>query len=82
MDDEKLDGLLAEVLDKPIGEIREIPPTQLLSENGMDSLGFIRFVVLLEEEFGITIDDSDLLTENFGTLEAVQKTLAKYLEGE
>jgi len=35
---------------------------------GLDSIEIIQLVVALEEEFGLTIDDDDLLPDHFQTL--------------
>lgn len=44
--------------------MEQIPFVQL----GLDSVQFIEMLVQLEEIFGITIDDEDLLPENFQNL--------------
>ncbi len=38
---------------------------------GMDSLGSIRLVVAIEEEFGFEFNDEDLIIDNFRTLEDI-----------
>lgn len=43
---------------------------------GMDSVEIIQMVAALEEEFGLTIDDNDLLPDHFQTL----GTLVTFLE--
>lgn len=47
--------------------IELVPETNLL-DAGINSIGFIRLVILLEEEFGIVIDDDDLDIRNFTTI--------------
>ena len=39
----------------------------------IDSLGIMKLVQFLEAEFGVVIDDDELLPENFETLDAIQK---------
>ncbi|WP_181150810.1 phosphopantetheine-binding protein [Paenibacillus sp. PCH8] len=40
--------------------------TRLLDQ-GIDSVGFIKLIVLMESKFNISIPDEDLLFENFST---------------
>jgi acyl carrier protein len=45
--------------------------TPLLDSGILDSLGLLRLVVYLEERFGITMDDADLLPENFASVNSI-----------
>ena len=45
--------------------------TSLLDSGILDSLSLLRLVVFLEERFGITMDDADLLPENFASVNAI-----------
>jgi acyl carrier protein len=45
--------------------------TSLLDTGILDSLSLLRLVVFLEEQFGITMGDADLLPENFGSVNAI-----------
>lgn len=45
--------------------------TPLLDSGILDSLSLLRLVVFLEERLGITLDDADLLPENFASVDAV-----------
>ena len=45
--------------------------TPLLETGILDSLGLLRLVVFLEERFAITMDDVDLMPENFVNVNAV-----------
>ena len=45
--------------------------TSLLDSGILDSLGLLRLVVFLEERFGITMDDADLLPENFASVNSI-----------
>ena len=45
--------------------------TQLLDSGILDSLSLLRIVVFLEEQFGITMGDADLLPENFASVDAI-----------
>jgi acyl carrier protein len=45
--------------------------TALLDSGILDSLGLLRLVVFLEEQFDITMGDTDLLPENFASVNAI-----------
>ena len=45
--------------------------TSLLTSGIIDSLSLLRLVVFLEERFGITMGDADLLPENFATVDTI-----------
>lgn len=45
--------------------------TSLLDSGILDSLSLLRLVVFLEERFGITMSDADLLPENFASVNAI-----------
>ena len=45
--------------------------TPLLEEGILDSLGLLQLVVFLEERFGITVDETDLVPENFASVETI-----------
>lgn len=48
-------------------------------ESGMlDSFDVVTLVTTLDEEFGISIDGTDILPENFCTIDAIMQLLAKY----
>jgi acyl carrier protein len=45
--------------------------TSLLETGILDSLSLLRLVVYVEERFGIAVGDSDLLPENFASVDAI-----------
>jgi acyl carrier protein len=45
--------------------------TPLLDSGILDSLSLLRLVVFLEERFGITMSDADLLPENFASVNVI-----------
>ena len=45
--------------------------TSLLDSGILDSLSLLRLVVFLEERFGTTMGDADLLPENFASVNAI-----------
>jgi acyl carrier protein len=54
----------------------------LLLEGGIvDSGSVIAVVAFLEERFGITVEDDDLLVEHFATVEHIARFVARRLAG-
>lgn len=49
-----------------------------LQELGLDSMTCVEIVVNLEEEFGITVDEEDLLIENMSTIALLEELVEKY----
>jgi acyl carrier protein len=50
----------------------ELSPDQPLLESGiMTSFGIVELVTYLEQTFGITIDDHDVVPENFQTVRTI-----------
>lgn len=45
--------------------------TSLLDTGVLDSLSLLRLVVYVQERFGITVDDVDLVPEHFDTVDAI-----------
>jgi acyl carrier protein len=57
--------------DGPPSELTDDYP--LLQTGVIDSLGLFRLVEFLESEYGIQIDDTELVPENFATLSSIVK---------
>jgi acyl carrier protein len=45
--------------------------TPLLETGVLDSLSLLRLVVFVQERFGITVDDVDLVPEHFASVDAI-----------
>jgi acyl carrier protein len=55
-------------------DIRNISPKTLLFKEGIfDSMGFVLLIDYLEESYGITPADKDLIEENFESIEAITR---------
>lgn len=72
---------LEQVITKKISEVlnraADIDFETDLRNGGLDSIKTIEFIVNLEVEFDIQIDDQDLLVENFSTINKVTKLLSE-----
>lgn len=78
MDKETILQLLSAVTDATVNELKALDDTALLEDHGLTSIGFIRFIVSVEETFSVEILDSDLILSNFATLQGLFATLEKY----
>ena len=45
--------------------------TSLIDDGIIDSLGIVKMIAFLEREFGIRIDDEEVLPRNFETIDAI-----------
>ena len=60
------------VLQAVYAEKEKINDNSLIFKEGyFDSMGFMVLISFLEEEFGIKTNDSDLLEENFESIDAI-----------
>jgi len=55
--------------------------TQLLETGILDSLSLLRLVIFVQEQFGITVDDLDLVPENFASVDDICSYLRSVSEG-
>lgn len=55
-------------------EVKDDEP--LLTNNVIDSVGAFRMIAFLEETFPLTIEDTDMVPENFQTLNNVERFVA------
>jgi acyl carrier protein len=52
--------------------MKEIKPDTLLFREGLlDSMGFIRIITFIDENFKIKISDEDLIEKNFESIDAI-----------
>ena len=59
---------------KGLTELKDNEP--LLTTNIIDSLGSFRMIAFLEETFPLTIEDTDMVPENFQTLNDIESFVA------
>lgn len=62
---------------KGLTEVKDDQP--LLTSDIIDSLGSFRMIAFLEETFPLTIEDTDMVPENFQTLNDVESFVARKL---
>ena len=47
------------------------PDYQLITNKVIDSLGIFKVVAFIEEEYGVTVEDEDLVLDNFGSIASI-----------
>jgi acyl carrier protein len=66
------------VLQAVYAEKEKIKDNSLIFKEGyFDSMGFMVLISFLEEEFGIKTNDSDLLEENFESINAISEFVTR-----
>ncbi len=78
---EKILSLLEMALRLDKGALDSVSETADLREIGLDSITSIELIVLLENEFDISVDDEDLLIDNFNTVPKIKSLVQKYING-
>lgn len=68
---------LSKVLDKEASILEALDPDAPLSEYDLTSLNLIQFIVSIEEALGFEVRDSDLIYENFSTINKIFNTLSQ-----
>ncbi len=70
------DHIVNEILlrDEPLGK------TDDLFDAGFDSMSLSRILVFIEEEFGVTIPDEDVVLDEISTLETMTAFVATYVD--
>jgi acyl carrier protein len=58
------------------GPERIDPSESMLDSGVLDSLALLRLIGFLEEQFGVAIDDDEVLPENFESIDSIQAFLA------
>lgn len=73
---------LSETLGLSLSELQKTDPDTHLLDIGLTSLSFISFIVKIEQELEIEVLDSDLIFDNFATINKLYDTLSKYFPDE
>jgi len=70
--------LLAKVLDVEYSTLAQLEDDKDISTYGLDSIGAIKLIVLLEEEYCIRFDEEDLVIDSVNSINKIKATLKKY----
>ena len=77
--EEKIKEIVITVLELSADDSDNISEDTELLDYGLDSMTCVEIVVNLEEEFGVTIDEEDLLVENMATINKIKNLVEKNL---
>lgn len=62
---------------QPAGSAAELTEDYPLLDRGtLDSLGLFQLVAFLEDEFGVTVEDEELIPQHFGTIHDIAMLVA------
>lgn len=68
---------IIEILNSVRPEFDFSQETDFISRGLLDSFDMVSLVTTLDEQFSISIDGTDILPENFETLESIESVLKK-----
>lgn len=71
---------IRKIINEILDNTSEIEDEERLVLFGLDSMGAIKLVVMLEEAFGIKIDDDDLLVENFENITSINNLVNECID--
>ena len=71
--------MLSQVMKDSEVDFLKIGAEDNLYELGFDSFNAINFIVLVEENYGIEMDDTDLIFSNYDTVKNIVVLLRKYV---
>ena len=60
---------------------RITPETSLLENRVVDSLGILEIIEFMEQEFGITVEESDMVPENLDSIDKMSRFIKVKVEG-
>jgi len=75
-----INKMLMSVLKIDHSVVSNLSTEQVLTDYGLNSLTAIQLVVQIENEYGVTIDDIDLLLENMTTINKIVALIEKYTQ--
>jgi acyl carrier protein len=65
----------------PAARKRDIGSDDSLLEAGIvDSLGVLEIVTMIEQDFGVTLEDDELMPEHFGSIAAITRLVQSKLK--
>lgn len=76
--EKKLKDIVVRVLKLSGDDEEQLNSDTDLMELGLDSMTCVEVVVNLEEEFGIMVEEEDLLVENMSTIRKLEELIEKY----
>jgi acyl carrier protein len=69
------------ILQETFADTKQLQPESLIFKEGyFDSLGFVKLITYLEDEFGIKLSDADLVEDNFESINAITSFILRKSE--
>jgi acyl carrier protein len=79
--EEKLTDFISEVFLTGNRNTSITPQTSLLETRVVDSLGILEIIEFMEQEFGITVEESDMIPENLDSIDKMTRFIKVKAEG-
>lgn len=76
---EKIKKIVSENTFVEIDELNKLSGDDLLTQIGLDSINVVYIIGALEDEFGFTFTDEDLLLIKFETFNKIEKLVKSYI---
>ena len=67
-----IEQFITDELIMPDGRRTISPDESLISSGVIDSLGILRIIAFIEERFGISVDDEEVIPTNFETINTIR----------
>lgn len=64
-----------------VAEPESFGETEDLLEAGLDSMAIMRLIIFIENEFGVTLPDSEIEPDNVRSLHALERWIARHKKG-
>lgn len=77
---EKIKEIVSENTFVEIEKLNSMQGDELLTRIGLDSINVVYVIGAIEDEFGFTFADEDLLLEKFETFDKIESLVKKYTE--
>ena len=68
---EKLEKIFFTEIAVDLGKKSLVPDEDLLEQGILDSIGIMKLIVFIEENFGIQVEDEEIIPENFQSLNSM-----------
>lgn len=65
------------ILESAYSENEILDSTLIFKEGFFDSMGFVMLISFLDEDFGISVTDDELIEENFESIDAITKFIGR-----
>jgi acyl carrier protein len=75
--EERIKHFILEELQHGNSKLQIDSEEELISSGVIDSLALLRLIVFIEERFGVTVEDGDVVPDNFETVNSIKAFVEK-----